>query len=176
MGIGSIFTGIAAFILMIGGVLLALVPFLGVSMSLGAPILAIVGIVLGGLGMSRAKRDGESSGAAVAGLTINIIAFLMGVFFALTCGLCGAAVSNAYVNGDYHLQRPTNSRFAPSQFNLDAGTGMQPLPPVQPSTPPSALPPDPSSAVPSGSPPPAMPPPPLGAGAPSAPAPAPESP
>ena len=159
MGIGSIFAGIGAFILMIGGVLLALIPFVGVAMSLAAPVLAIVGIVLGGLGMSRAKRDGESGGAAVAGLTINIIAFLMGVFFALTCGLCGAAVSNAYMNGDYNLDPQPYQQ--PSIYWPDASVNTpQPAPP---STVPPADPNAPTNVAPSGSPPPAMPPPPLGA-------------
>lgn len=174
MGLASLFTAIGAFLLMIGGALLAIVPILGVTMSWSAPLVALVAVVLGGIAMSRAKRDGEPAGVAVAGLTLGIVVFLLGLLLAVTCGLCGALVSNAYLNGD--LDRSRNGRNGMHmRVSLPDGGMMEidpfaaPPSPAQP-PPPSGTPVDPSAAPeptpeapPSAAPPPAMPPPPLGA-------------
>ena len=98
MGIGSIVVGIAAFIFMLGGVVFTVVPILGTLMSFGAPVLALAGIVMGGLALSRAKRDGESTGTAMGGLVVNIVAFIPGVVVALTCGLCNAMCTAGMMN------------------------------------------------------------------------------
>ena len=98
MGVGSIIVGIAAFLFMFGGFLASPIPFLGTVLSFGAPLLAIVGIVLGGLGLSRAKRDAEPTGAPTAGLIVNIIALIPALVIALTCGLCNACITAGAMN------------------------------------------------------------------------------
>lgn len=153
MGVGSIIVGIAAFLFMFGGFLTSVIPFLGTVLSFGAPLLAIAGIVLGGLGLSRAKRDGQPTGAPTAGLIVNIIALIPALLIALTCGLCNACI--------------TAGAMSPQQGDpwwMDGGAS--PFAPV-PSSPPSVALEDAGSAVPSapmipGQPPPAFPPPPLG--------------
>jgi hypothetical protein len=70
--------------------------------------------------MSRAKQDGESSSAGVAGLVMGIIGLLFGIVLALTCGVCGALCTAATVMP----QRDAG----PNRFNWqvnygDGGTG-----------------------------------------------------
>lgn len=97
MPVASIILGIVALLYMIGGFLMTGVPVAGAVLSFGAPLSALVGIVLAGISMSRAKREGMESGAAVAGLVVNIIAFILGLAVALTCGLCNVCFSASTV-------------------------------------------------------------------------------
>ena len=53
--------------------------------------LSIVGIVMGAVGMSKAKRAGESSGLATAGLVLCIVATVFGGILILACGAVAAA-------------------------------------------------------------------------------------
>lgn len=94
MAIGSIIIGVIAFLFMVAGFFLSPVPYVGAVMSFGSPVLGIVGIVMAGVSMSRAKQTGETSGAATAGLVVNIIAFILGLAVALTCGLCNACMTS----------------------------------------------------------------------------------
>ncbi len=98
MAIGSIVMGVVALLLMVGGFLASPVPYLGSILSFAAPLFALVGIVLAGIAMSRAKQQGEQSGAAVAGLVVNIVGFILGIAVALTCGLCNACMSTSMNN------------------------------------------------------------------------------
>jgi len=164
MGIGSIIVGIASFLFMFGGFLLSWVPYLGVVMSFGAPLLALAGIVVGGIGLSRAKRDGEPTGTATAGIIINSVSLIPAVLIALTCGMCNACMTAGVMN-------PQND----DRWWLDGGA---PTFPVDPGQQPGALPfaVDAGAgvfppAVP-GAPPPVWPPPPLGPGSPAQPGPA----
>ncbi|MBX3248255.1 MAG: hypothetical protein KF901_13835 [Myxococcales bacterium] len=97
MPVASIILGIVALLFMVGGFLMTGVPVAGAVLSFGAPIAALVGIVLAGVSMSRAKREGSESGAAVAGLVINIVSFILGLAVALTCGLCNVCFTSAAV-------------------------------------------------------------------------------
>ena len=74
MAIGSIIIGVVALLFMVAGFFFTAVPVVGSIMSFGSPILALVGIVMAGVAMSRAKQQGESNGAAVAGLVVSIVA------------------------------------------------------------------------------------------------------
>lgn len=104
MGVASSILAILAFFFLLGGMLTSLVPYVGSVLSFGAPLLALFGIVLGGVGMSRAKQHGDSDTFATLGLTLNIIAFLFGLVFALTCGLCNACISqSAQQNARWNL-------------------------------------------------------------------------
>ncbi|MEM9071232.1 MAG: DUF4190 domain-containing protein [Myxococcota bacterium] len=101
MAVGSIILGVIALICMVAGVFLSPVPYLGAVLSFGAPVMALIGIVMGGVSMSRAKQTGESSGAATAGLVTSIIAFILGLGVALTCGLCNACMTTNMNNPQF---------------------------------------------------------------------------
>jgi len=98
MPIASLVLGGVAFLFMIGGFFLTAVPIAGSILSFGAPLLSLTGIVLGGMSMSRAKQEGGSNGVALAGLILNIVAFLLSLAVALTCGLCNACLTSAEMN------------------------------------------------------------------------------
>ena len=127
MGIGSILCGLGAFICMVGGFILTMVPGVGAALSFAAPILSLVGIVLGGISMSRAGREGETSGAGVAGLVISVIAFVLSLAVALTCGLCNACWTSGVMNAQ------NQGGFQPafsSHPQGHAGNGPPPIAPV----------------------------------------------
>ena len=90
MGIASIILGVLSMIFAVAGFLLSWVPALGALLSFGAPVLALIGIVLGGVGLSRAKNSGDGSTLATLGLTLNVIGLIFGLLFAVTCGVCNA--------------------------------------------------------------------------------------
>ena len=48
---------------------------------------------MGGISYSRAKREGVPTGAPLAGIIVNAIAFLPAVAVAMTCGLCNACIT-----------------------------------------------------------------------------------
>jgi len=98
MGIASILMGILAFLCMLGGFFLTMVPGVGAALSFAAPIFALIGIVTGGVSMSRAKQDGDTSGVGVAGLVVSVIAFVLSLAVALTCGLCNACFTSGVIN------------------------------------------------------------------------------
>jgi len=87
--------GIIGLVLGLSAIVLAIVPVVTVV----AWIPAIVGIILSAIGMSKAKKEGKSSGFAIAGLVISIIALpfwplgccVLSPCVAVTCG-AGAAV------------------------------------------------------------------------------------
>lgn len=116
MGVASSILAILAFVFLLGGMLTSLVPYVGSVLSFGAPLLALFGIVLGGVGISRAKQHGDSDTFATLGLTLNIIAFLFGLVFALTCGLCNACISqSAQQNARWNLgPTPGSARSTPT--------------------------------------------------------------
>ncbi len=95
MAIASVLVGVLALVLTIAGVFLTPVRYVGAIVSFGAPLAALVGIVMSGVAMSRAKQMGESSGLAITGLVLNIVGFVLGALVALTCGMCNAACSKA---------------------------------------------------------------------------------
>ena len=100
MPIAALVLGGVSFLFMIGGFFLTAVPIAGSILSFGAPLLSLTGIVLAGMSMSQAKQTGESNGMAVAGLVMNIVAFLLSLAVALTCGLCNACLTSAEMNRD----------------------------------------------------------------------------
>lgn len=93
MALGSLLLGVLSLLMMIAGFFFTPVRYVGAAFSFGAPVMALVGIVMAGLAMSRAKQAGEPSGLAVAGLVLNIVGFILGGVVALTCGLCNMACS-----------------------------------------------------------------------------------
>jgi hypothetical protein len=121
MGLGSILLGIFSFLLMIAGVIFVFVPFLGTMLSFLSPILAIAGVILGGVAMSRAKQGlGESEGLATAGLILNILAFVPAMLVALTCGLCNTMCTGAFLT-------PPDPNAPRVPWDRDGGPGSNPL-------------------------------------------------
>lgn len=186
MGVASVLVGVLALLMMFGGIFLAWLPGAGSLLSFGAPLVALVGAVLGGMAMSRAKQEGSSSGAGLAGLIVSIVAFLLGLVFALTCGLCNALFTAEMVKNRGRLPdggvmwRVDRGATPPWRRELDGGVGPMPPvpdePPVAGDSPPAGVePPEPDAG---DVPPPAFPPPPLAPApeAPEAPEPAPAAP
>ncbi len=182
MGVGSIVLGVLALLMMFGGIVLTWLPGVGSVLSFGAPVVALAGAVLGGLAMSRSKQEGGTGGAGLAGLITSIVAFLLGLVFALTCGLCNALCTAGMVAGPRHRGdggvswSVGSGRPPPWLVRGDGGVGLlPPLPaappapdaPPSPDAPPAAAPPAADGPT-GGPPPPAFPPPPI---APPAPAP-----
>jgi hypothetical protein len=106
MGLGSVILGVFAFLCMFAGALLVWVPFLGTMLSFLSPILAIAGVILGGVAMSRAREgQGESEGLAIGGLILNVVAFIPAMLIALTCGLCNTLCTSAFVTPNGQTSR-----------------------------------------------------------------------
>ncbi|MDQ3034050.1 MAG: hypothetical protein M3Y87_16665, partial [Myxococcota bacterium] len=148
MGLGSILLGVFALVCMFGGFVLTFVPFLGTMLSFLAPVLSVAGIVLGGIAMSRAKEMGENDGTAIAGLVVNIVAFIPAMLVAVTCGLCNTVCTGMMLtphdpNQTSWWLRDGGGASPFDQLFRDAGTGPMPhVGPVGP-TPPPAFPPPP---------------------------------
>lgn len=101
MAIASIVLGMGAFLCMIVGFFTTGVPVVGALFSFGGPVLALAGIVTGGVAMSRSKQEtGDTSGAAIAGLVVSIVGFFLSLIVALTCGLCNACLTSSTMNGN----------------------------------------------------------------------------
>ena len=79
--------GIAALILGIVCVVLCWIPvwnWIGIA-------LGVIGIILGALGMSKAKKTGNGKGVATAGLVLSIIGVAIAAIAWLACFACAAA-------------------------------------------------------------------------------------
>jgi len=160
MAVGSIVFAALALACAGLGVITTPIPVLGAVFSFGAPALALAGVVMGGVAMSRGKRARTSTDAAVAGVIFNGLCFVPALLTALTCGVCNALWSGGKIEArrDFH-------------FDVQAGTPRQGASPGQPGRapePPSQRPgatpqPDqpPAAAPPGAAPPPAFPPPPI---------------
>src|SRR5690606_28708194 len=91
MGVASLVLGLIALAVATAGSFVSFTPgasVVGAILSLGSPIFALIGIVLGGVSLSRAQADGTERGLPIAGLTVSIIAFFPALFVAVFCGLC----------------------------------------------------------------------------------------
>ena len=53
--------------------------------------LGVIGIILGALGMSKAKKTGKGKGVATAGLVLSIIGVAIAAIAWLACFACAAA-------------------------------------------------------------------------------------
>lgn len=127
MAVVSVLLSFVAFASMGLGLLLTPVPIWGSVFAFLAPALALTGIVLGGLAMSAANKAGRPSGFALAGVIMNVLAFMPAVVVALTCGLCNAVVSTQGNQPPFRmmfppqLQQPgvTDAGVAPPPFPTD---------------------------------------------------------
>jgi hypothetical protein len=142
----SVLLAFTAFLGLAFGLAFTLVPIWGLVFSFAAPVVALLGIVLGGLEMSAANKRGQSSGFALAGVIMNVLAFLPALVIAMTCGVCNACVTTQG-GQQQHLrmlmppqaQPVINPVSAPPPFQIDAaiklapdaGSGLPP-PPMAP--------------------------------------------
>lgn len=66
--------GIAGFVCGLLGLVLFWFPILGL-------LLAVIGVILGGTGISAGRRDGSGTGLAIAGLVLGLVALIPGLFW-----------------------------------------------------------------------------------------------
>lgn len=91
------------------GIVMSLVPVMGVLFRIAAPALGLVGIIMGGKALKSSGDAGDSNGGAMAigGLAMSILGFLGGliVFVACSAGSCAAgAVGDAIENAQQQQQ------------------------------------------------------------------------
>jgi len=98
MGIVSILLCVFAVLFMGIGLIAAWVPVVGFLFAFGSPALALLGVILGGAAMSKAKRMGLESGTGLVGVIINTLIFFPSLLVAFTCGVCNACVSSAVLD------------------------------------------------------------------------------
>ena len=167
----SIVLAVLAVVCTGAGVLATPVPVVGTVFSVAAPILAVTGVVLGGMDVSRRKRAGQGGDAPLVGVVLSALAFFPAIMTAFTCGLCNALWSSTPVEVRRDIRfNVRDPRSLPGAPDVDGGT--QALPPPfapgfgKPGDAPAA--PVPDAAAPTGATPapsaPAIPPPPLPAG------------
>ncbi|MBZ0116049.1 MAG: hypothetical protein K8H88_03565 [Sandaracinaceae bacterium] len=136
MGIASLVLGVLSLIFAIGGFVATVVPGLGAVLSFSSPILALVGIVLGGVALSRARQEGGETGMAITGLVVSIVMLFPALFVAFFCGLCNTCVTAGALS-------PNRTQ----PWIVDAGPSTWPAMPIDPNAPvdPSAV--DPNAPV-----------------------------
>lgn len=145
MAIASLILGLLSIALAMIGAVSAAVPeagpFISMFSSFAGVLCALVGIVLGGISISRARDEGTGSGLAIAGTTISGVAILPALFVALSCGLCSSFRAAEQIEGDRvdagMLGDPI-VQFPAEPPAIDAG-------PPLPNAPPPAFPPPPMS-------------------------------
>jgi hypothetical protein len=112
----------------VAGVLTTPVPIVGTVFSVAAPVLALLGVILGGMDMSRRKRAGQPSDAALVGVVLSALAFFPALATAFTCGLCNALWSSSpiEVRRDVRFDVRQSGKLPGVRF---ADGGVQALPP-----------------------------------------------
>lgn len=153
----SFLLALAAGALTLVGLVAAVIPGWGAVIAFAAPTCALVGLILGGLALSRAKREGKSQDLAVVASVLNGLALFPALMVAMTCGVCSALVAS----GPFEVQRSFRVQMGfPDEW--DGGVPV-PLGGPRPSEPPAldelppedddpnALPPPPLPAGPRGS-------------------------
>jgi len=83
--------GIAGLILGILGAILSFIPGGGYF----GWLVALIGIILSAVGMSKAKKANQSAGAAIAGLVLSIIGFVLSLGNLLCLIICASAAGAA---------------------------------------------------------------------------------
>ena len=126
MGLASLLLGLASLVSTCGGMVFVGVPYLGLAASGAAVMLAIVGLVLGGLGYSRANAEGEGTGLPVAGLVASGFALIPALVVGFTCGACNLAFTSLSeeLEGDGGLRfviDPDAGAPLPPDRDVDAG-------------------------------------------------------
>jgi hypothetical protein len=128
-----------------------LVPVLGFLFAFGAPVLALMAVVFGGVAMSRARQQGRDTGAGLAGVILGVLAFIPALVVALTCGACNACVSAGLLSpGAKGVRWGTSSGMVeppaakrPAKRSTTDAVPAKPARPRDPGSPPPAFPPPP---------------------------------
>lgn len=126
MVIGAVLLSFVAFACMGLGLLLTVVPIWGAVFAFGAPALALVGVVLGGLAMSDASKRGQPTGFPLTAVIMNVMAFLPALVVALTCGVCNAFVSAGGLQ-QQNVQWVIPPHMQPAPLAADAGAAPPPF-------------------------------------------------
>ena len=103
------------------GVLATPVPVVGVVFSLAAPVLALVGVVLGGVDLSQRKREGRATEGPLAGVILSALCFFPALATTLTCGVCNALWSAAPVTVQRDLKFDVRSGSGRTRVSLGDG-------------------------------------------------------
>jgi hypothetical protein len=124
MGIASILLFVFAVLFMGIGLITAWLPVIGFLFAFGSPALALLGVILGGAAMSKAKRMGLESGSGLVGVILNTLVIIPSLLVAFTCGVCNACVSSAVLD-------PTNA----GRWDVVVKPGPFQIPPKKPAKP-----------------------------------------
>jgi hypothetical protein len=161
----SIVLAVASLLCIGAGILTTPIPVVGTLFSFGAPALALLGVILGGMDISRARKQGQSRDAALAGVILSALCFLPALATSLTCGVCNALWSSTPIQVRRDIRFDVRNNSGPNVHFADGGTQVLPPPPFAPGfgkvdagvapepqpgerKPPSALPPPPLPAGP----------------------------
>jgi hypothetical protein len=130
---------------------------------------AVFSFVVGGLALSRAKREGRPGDGAIAGIVMSALALIPALLVALTCGVCNALFTAEGVGArrDFGVRfgsglplRAPDAGVSSSSAAPSPAAPSRARAPKAPDMPPPALDAPPSSAD-RLAPPPAFPPPPI---------------
>jgi hypothetical protein len=158
---GALLLAVAAFLCTGLGVLLTPVPGVGAAFAFGAPVLAIIGVVLGGRAVTANKQRGETGGVAQAAVIASALAFVPATITALTCGACNALCATGQIKtGTFQTGFPGGPLDPRGKPSGASGTGSSAKVPDWPGdtvqgapdagSTPSALPPPPLAPGPKG--------------------------
>ena len=121
MALASVLLSLAAVACTVLGIVAVIVPVLGSVLSYAAPVLALSGVVLGGVAISRARQARqESSGLALSGVILNTLAFIPALLGALTCGVCNTVLTGAARNGQSNFSYQVSQTLS-APVLVDAG-------------------------------------------------------
>ena len=114
---------------MVAGILTVPVPVVGTVFSLAAPTLAITGVILGGMDLSRRKRAGQPSDAPLIGVVLSALVFFPALATTFTCGVCNALWSSGPVQVRRDIRFDVrNPSSLPNVHFADGGVPSQPPP------------------------------------------------
>ena len=102
---------IAALVTGVVSILFSLLSFVLFFFGFIAPIVAIVSVVLSGMGLSKSKAAGEpASGMAIAGLVLGIVSLVLAIpmFF---CAICACQILAAGAGALNDLQNALNGLY-----------------------------------------------------------------
>jgi hypothetical protein len=150
----SILLGVLSLACVALGVLATPIPMLGALFSFAAPLLAIAGIIVGGLAMSRSQRAGppvtpgepvpvaRAGKVGLPGVILSAVALLPALVTALTCGVCNALFSTGQIQTRRDFKFDIQRGLPPPAPPRDAPDGGR-EPPADPGAPPPVFPPPP---------------------------------
>jgi hypothetical protein len=128
----SIVLAVASLLCIGAGVLTTPIPVVGTLFSFGAPALGLLGVILGGMDISRARKQGQSRDAALAGVILSALCFLPALATSLTCGVCNALWTSGPIQVRRDIRFDVRNNPGPNVHFADGGTSVLPPPPFAP--------------------------------------------